>query len=60
MQEVYATKIENGSKIYCEGQKHAYKLEENLNKIGVETRVECNEVGMWSIYVVSVPENLIK
>ena len=33
MQEVYTFKIETGTKIYCEGQKHAYKLDEELKYI---------------------------
>jgi hypothetical protein len=53
--KVYAFKIETGTKIYCEGQKHAYKLEEGLNKLNIEARVGCNEAGMWSVYIVSVP-----
>ena len=31
----------------------------SLNKVGIETRVGCNLAGMWSIYVISVPEKLI-
>jgi hypothetical protein len=60
MEEVYATKIESGSKVYCEGQKHAYKLKEKLKKLNIETRVGCNEAGMWSIYIVNVPDEVIK
>lgn len=55
MAKVYAFKIETGTKIYCEGQKHAYKLEEGLNKLNIETRVGYNEAGMWSVYIVRCP-----
>ena len=52
-----AKEIKAGSKIFCEGQRACLKLEEELNIKGIETRVKCNEVGMWSVYVISVPEN---
>lgn len=52
-----AQEIKTGSKIFCEGQRACLKLEEKLNKKGIETRVECDEAGMWSVYVISVPEN---
>lgn len=52
-----AQEIKVGSKIFCEGQRSCLKLEEELNNKGIETRVGCNEVGMWSVYVISVPEN---
>lgn len=47
-----AQKIKAGSKIFCEGQRACLKLEEELNNKGIETRVGCNEAGMWSIYKV--------
>lgn len=56
MEKVYTFRIETGTKIYCEGQKHAYKLEEGLNKLNIETRIGCDEAGMWSVYVVNCPE----
>lgn len=49
--------IKAGSKIFCEGQRSCLKLEEELNSKGIETRVGYNEVGMWSVYIISVPEN---
>lgn len=52
-----AQEIKAGSKIFCEGQRSCLKLEEELNRKGIETRVGCNETGMWSVYVISVPEN---
>jgi len=36
--------------------KHAYKLEEELKKVGIETRTGCNEAGAWSVYIVNCPE----
>lgn len=56
---VPAYHIHEGCKIYLEGQKACLKMEEKLNKVGIETRVGCNLAGMWSIYVISVPEKLI-
>ena len=56
MEKVNSFRIETGTKIYCEGQKHAYKLEEGLNKLNIETRVGCNEAGMWSVYIASCPK----
>lgn len=52
-----AQKIKAGSKIFCEGQHACLKLEEELNNKGIETRVGCNEAGMWSVYVISVPKD---
>ena len=56
MEKVFSFKMKSGTKIYCEGQKHAYKLEEELNKLNIETRIGCDEAGMWSVYVVNCPE----
>ncbi len=47
--------IQVGSKIFCEGQRACFKLEEELNNKGIKTRVNCNEVGMWSVFIESVP-----
>lgn len=55
--ETRVSKIENGSKIYCEGQIHAYKLDETLKGLGCVTTIGCNEAGMWSVYVNKVPKN---
>lgn len=55
--KVRVQQIQAGSKIFCEGQRACLKLEEELNNKGIETRVGCNEAGMWSVYVISVPEN---
>lgn len=51
--------IREGCKIYLEGQRACLNMEKKLNEVGVETRVGCNEAGMWSIYIISVPEKLI-
>ena len=55
---VKAIHIQEGLKIYCEGQRSCLNLETQLNKLGIKTRVGCNEVGMWSIYIISVPKEL--
>ena len=51
--EAIAREINPGDKIYCEGVRHALKVEEELNKKGWKTRVGCNEAGMWSVYLES-------
>lgn len=51
--EVIVSEINLGDKIYCEGMRHALKVEEELNKKGWKTRVGCNEAEMWSIYLES-------
>lgn len=51
--EVSVIEINVGDKIYCEGMKHALKVEEELNKKGWKTRVGCNKAGMWSVYLES-------
>ena len=47
--------IQAGSKIFCEGQRACLKLEEELKGKGIKTKVGCNEAGMWSICIESVP-----
>ena len=47
--------IQAGSKIFCEGQRACFKLEEELNNKGIKTRVGCSEAGMWSVFIESVP-----
>lgn len=49
--------IQAGSKIFCEGQRHCLKLEKELNNKGIKTRVGCDETGLWSVYIISVPKN---
>lgn len=51
--EVIVSEINPGDKIYCEGMRHALKVEEELNKKGWKTMVGCNEAGMWSVYLES-------
>lgn len=47
--------IQPGIKIFCEGQIAALKIEEGLNRRGIETQTNCNEAGIWSVFIVSVP-----
>lgn len=56
---VPAFHIREGCKIYLEGQRACLEMEKKLNEVGIQTRVGCNEANMWSIYIISVPEELI-
>lgn len=56
--EVRTMRVEAGSKIYCEGEVHAFKVEESLKNIGCKTTVGCNGGGMWSVYINNVPDNI--
>lgn len=47
--------IQVGSKIFCEGQRACLKLEEELKSKGIKAKIGCNEAGMWSVYIESVP-----
>lgn len=49
------TCIKPGQKIFCEGERACLKIEKELNKKGIETKIGCNEGGMWSVYIESVP-----
>ena len=55
---VRVVRIQEGLKVYCDGQISCLNLEKELNKLGIKTRVGCNVVGTWSIYIISVPEEL--
>lgn len=49
------TRIKPGQKIFCEGERACLKIEQELNKKGIATRIGCNEGNMWSVYIESVP-----
>lgn len=48
-------KLKVGSKIFCEGQRACLEIEEELNCKGIETKIGCDEAGMWSVFIESVP-----
>lgn len=50
-----AMHIEPEQEIFCEGFCACLKLKEKLNKKGIDTRIECNEDNMWSVFIESVP-----
>ena len=57
---VRAVRIAEGLKIFMPNKKSCLELEKKLNEIGVQTRSGRNcEIDLWSIYIISVPENLI-
>lgn len=57
---VRAVCITEGLKIFMPNKKSCLELEKKLNDIGVQTRAGRNcEIDLWSIYTISVPENLI-
>lgn len=47
--------IKVGSQIFCEGQRACLKIEEELNCKGIVTKIGCDETGMWSVFIESVP-----
>lgn len=55
---IKARQIQVGSKIFCEGQRACLKIDEKLNSKGFETRIGCDEAGMWSICIESVPDGI--
>lgn len=51
--------IIEGRKTYMPNEKLCIKHNKELNNLGVKTRVCYNdEADMWSIYIVSIPEEL--
>lgn len=58
---VRVVRITEGLKIWMPNDKKGcYELEKKLNDIGIKTRVGCAcETDLWSIYIISIPENLI-
>lgn len=55
-----AVYVIEGLKIFMPNKKSCLELEKKLNDIGVQTRAGRNcEIDLWSIYIISVPENLI-
>ena len=57
---VRAVCIAEGLKIFMPNKKSCLELEEKLNEIGVKTRAGRNcEIDLWSIYVISVPDNWV-
>lgn len=56
---VRAIHIVEGLKVFMPNEKSCYKLETQLNDIGVQTRVGRNcEIDLWSVYIISIPDEL--
>ena len=57
---VRVIRITEGLKLWMGNKQSCLELEKKLNEIGVKTRAVRNcEIDLWSIYVISVPENLV-
>ena len=52
--------IVEGLKIYRESQESCIKLQKELEKYNIKTRVGCAcDTDIWSLYVISVPDELV-
>ena len=52
--------ISEGYKIWPPNKETCLQMEKKLNSVGVQTRVGCAcGTDIWSIYIISVPDNLI-
>ena len=57
---VRAIHITEGLKLFMQNKESCLEMEKKLNELGIKTRAGRNcEIDLWSIYVISVPENLI-
>lgn len=53
-------RVTEGRKIFMPNQERCLEIEKKLNELGVQTRVGHNiEADWWSIYIISVPDNLV-
>lgn len=57
---VQAVQVVEGLKVWFTNKKSCLEMEKELNNLGIKTRVGCNEAGTWSIYIISVPEELVE
>ena len=56
----YIIPVAEGCKIWMPSKKICLEIEKKLNGFGVQTRSGCAcGTDLWSIYIISVPENLI-
>ena len=57
---VRVVRITEGLKLWMANKQSCLELEKKLNEMGVKTRAGRNwEIDLWSIYIISVPENLV-
>ena len=57
---VRAVSIAEGLKIFMPDKKSCLELEKKLNEVGIKTRSGRNcEIDLWSIYIISVPDELV-
>ena len=50
--------IAEGLKIYLKDKLACLDMQDKLQVLGIKTRMGCNEANMWSLYVISVPDEL--
>lgn len=51
--------IMEGGKIYLKDELACREMQDKLQVVGIKTRIGCNEANMWSLYVISVPDELV-
>lgn len=56
---VRAVPIREGVKLFMQNKEACLTMEKKLNEFGIKTRARQNcEIDLWSIYIISVPDNL--
>lgn len=57
---VRAIPITEGLKLFMSDKESCLEMEKKLNELGIKTRAGRNcEIDSWSIYVISVPDNVV-
>lgn len=56
---VHSWLVVEGGKIYLKDELACREMQDKLQVLGIETRIGCNEANMWSLYVISVPDELV-
>lgn len=56
---VHVWPIMEGEKIYLKDKLACLDMQDKLQVLGVKTRIGCNEANMWSLYVISVLDELV-
>ena len=56
---IRAIRITEGLKLFMPNKETCLEMEKKLNEFGIKTRAGRNcEIDLWSIYIISVPDNL--
>lgn len=56
---VHVWPITEGGKIYLKDELACLDMQDKLQVLGVKTRIGCNLANMWSLYVISVLDELV-